>query len=720
MCGLAGILRLCSDSAPARTRPLEHTIPEAWLDALDASIRHRGPDGQGRFRDRAISPDGRVVDIALVHRRLSIIDHQGGAQPMLRQDEQPLATSPGPPLPPARLFHGTPHASTDYRPVNDGRADGRPRGLLAAVFNGCVYNHRVLRHRLQARGHRFQSHHSDTEVIPHAYAEWGEAAFDHLDAMAAIALWDRARASLLLHRDRAGEKPLYVWSSVRSPGLLAFASGPGGLLHLAAAIDGPKAIAPEAAWLRPWLGLGFASTSTPWPEIIQLPPGALMDLTSPRRVVGTVGGSGPAAQAPVPARWESTPELRGVGLTETSRLPAAADNAERFIAAAVQRRLDADVPVACLLSGGVDSSLVAHFAARANPSVQSVCVRLPGAGFDESPIAAQIASIIGIRHHTVDASAAEPVDDLIALVRHAGLPFADSSLLPTLWASRAAGSVGRVQIGGDGGDELFLGYQRYAAAGWLGRAALPAWLAPVSLCPRRDPRGRWDKLARFILAARRGRYTELLAIFQQPDLTALAGPGAPAGPAWDDLHEPRSPADAREHDLAFYLPGDLMRKVDTASMHVPVEARSPLLDPDLVAAAPAITAHAGYRKQATRALAKRFFPAELIDRPKMGFALPIGRWFREDHAGLGTLLRDRLTSPEPFGGPGLGINLHQGFIRRLLDEHLGTGPSGLVKRDHSQRLYLLLVLSLWAEHLGQIARAAHGLPADPLARGTNT
>jgi asparagine synthase (glutamine-hydrolysing) len=161
----------------------------------------------------------------------------------------------------------------------------------------------------------------------------------------------------------------------------------------------------------------------------------------------------------------------------------------------------------------------------------------------------------------------------------------------------------------------------------------------------------------------------------------------------------------------FYLPCDLMRKSDTASMAVPLEVRSPMLQVDLARAA--INAPVrdlmprgsgmGGRKGLLRQVARQHLPAEIVDRPKMGFAIPIGEWFRSDYGGLRTMLLDHLNSTEPFGPPSLGIDLNMNFVRQMLDEHLGSGPSGLVKRDHSQRLYMLLVLSIWAKWLGGLA-----------------
>src|SRR5690606_25812982 len=209
VCGIAGILRVHPPGGPVP--PPGAAIPESWLDILDESIRHRGPDGEGRFRDRAVRPDGTVVDVAMVHRRLAIIDPACGHQPMVWSASRGLwpheevnrragVMSKGDPAvgsPPIAHAAGTPDA-------------GSSEAQVAVVFNGCIYNHRELRRELQAAGHRFETDHSDTEVLVHGWRAWGPGVCDRLDGMYAFAIWDRAAGTLALARDRMGEKPLYI------------------------------------------------------------------------------------------------------------------------------------------------------------------------------------------------------------------------------------------------------------------------------------------------------------------------------------------------------------------------------------------------------------------------------------------------------------------------------------------------------------------------------
>ena len=372
------------------------------------------------------------------------------------------------------------------------------------------------------------------------------------------------------------------------------------------------------------------------------------------------------------------------------------DRVEGLIDRAVGARMEADVPVGAFLSGGVDSSIVSALAQRharehGHP-LTTLCVRMPDPRYDESEHAETVARAIGSNHLTVDADA-NPAEDLIYLIHTLGLPFGDSSLLPTFWVSAAAAEHVGVALSGDGGDELFLGYERYKAADNIGTAGLIAGIYPERFVPRRDAKSRWDKIARLSIAAKHDGYADLLAIFQTPDRRRLIVSKA------SQTSLKREPSEsitrAQHHDLRHHLPGDYLRKVDTASMAAGLEVRSPMLDHTLADAVLKLPVSRvrlrGQRKGLLRAVARRLVPPEVIDRPKMGFTVPIGEWFRTDYGGLGTLLNDQLGSADPF--PGLdaaGVVIDSREVQNLRDEH----ASG--RRDHSQRLYMLLVLSIWA------------------------
>lgn len=655
MCGIGGILR--TDGEP---------IPDEWLDAIDARIAYRGPDGQGRFRDRVEidTPDGkRIVEVAFVHRRLSIIDHEDGAQPMVSK-----------------------------------RGRNENEGLVAVVFNGCIYNHRELRKELEEKGHHFVTDHSDTEVLIHGWREWRGKLIDHLEGMYAFAVWDREAASLYLSRDPFGEKPLYVREtqtlrkddSYEAP-VVAFASEASSLWVMPA----PNPVCGDSCrmqWLLPHLMFGYESLFFPGPDLIEIDP------VSP--------GYGWRRRAAQPT---SEIETNYVDLRDR---PASDDSLEELLDKAVASRLEADVPLGCFLSGGVDSSLIAHFAMQHKPDLLTFSVYMPDKRYDESEHAEVVAKHLGSNHTTLEVSP-NPSEDLVHLIDILGQPFGDSSILPTYWVSKAAGVHVKVALSGDGGDELFIGYERYLAAGLLARHHKLLSRIPSAILRKAHPKSKISKFARLGDMARDYPVLGLAAmeaIFTIEQLEEL-NPQLVAA-RWkcsgDERHTMvealgRSPKISREDekpieclrdfDLEFYLPGDLLRKVDTASMACALEVRCPFLDRDLANAVLAMPIEklipGGKRKGLLRQIARKYLPAEIVDRPKMGFAIPIGEWFRSDYGGMKVLLLDHLQSADPFGP----IDLNRKAVQRFIDEHM-TG-----KRDHSQRLFTLLTLSIWAKSL---------------------
>lgn len=693
MCGIAGVIRIHeSGEAP---HPLE-AIPEAWLDVLDDGIKHRGPDGQGRFRDRATRPDGTVVDVAFVHRRLSILDHEGGHQPMVHDGQRlrpDLTYQPG----------ETPKLAHELCP---------DKPLVAVVFNGCIYNQHELRTELTQQGAGFETDHSDTEVLVHGWRGWSDPQATwakQLEGMYALAIWNRSDADTSIARDTFGEKPLYIAADAADT-TFAFASSATALLACRSIIPLPSI---EMYGAVEWSRFGYHDRFTPLEFLQQIRPG---ERGRPRR---------PNTPARRPSNHHALrprflPRLRRAlpshpaGNTDVRRI-------DTLLRQSVCARLETDVPLACLLSGGVDSSLVSAYANEAAEGrLTTLCVRMPDDRYDESPHAAIVAQHLGTKHVVVEAEA-QPAEDLQLLIQSLGLPFGDSSLLPTFWACQAARACAGVLLSGDGGDELFLGYERYKSAGWLGTGSLFLPLEPIMrhgmlLPPRRDPRSIWDKLARFMLAGTGGTpqgYRELLAIFTMGDASRLTGRSSFKMNL--EAADVVSAFDARDYDLMHHLPGDLLRKTDTASMLAGIELRAPFLDSRLAKCALELPLGRllprGQRKGLLKQVARKYLPDHIVDRPKQGFAIPIGRWFRDDYGGLRQLLYDHLESADPFPGlAGAGVEINMGFVRQMLREHDAAGERSINPwhgRDHSQRLYMLLVLSIWAKWLDGLR------PAEP-------
>ncbi len=635
MCGIGAILR--TDGKP---------IPEVWLNAIDARIAYRGPDGHGRFRDQTKidTPDGsRTLEVALIHRRLSIIDHEGGAQPMVSK-----------------------------------RGRDRGEGLVAVVFNGCIYNHRELRARLESAGHRFVTDHSDTEVLIHGHREWGDRLQDHLEGMYAYVIWDRKAASLTLGRDFFGEKPLYYRISSDEDGLR--------LIVVSSDADATGSIPPDATaapdtdlrgWVARYLQLGYA-----WKGRTIARDGGAVDNVEPSGRSQGYGSAAPGWHPPKP------PSSRAE--------PVEPNHIEHLIEQAVARRLEADVPLGCFLSGGVDSSLIAYFAKKHKPDLSTFCVKMPDPRYDESAYAQRVAEHLGTDHTTLQVSI-NPAQDLVKLIDILGQPFGDSSILPTYWVAKAAREHVKVALSGDGGDELFVGYERYLIANLLATHHRLLARIPRGLFRRAHAKSRLHKLGRLGAMAREFPSLGLLAtesILTQQQIGELLGESLDEPPRCD---APTDGVDAlaalRAIDLHAYLPDDLLRKVDAASMAVALEVRCPYLDRDLAAALLAAPIEQlmrrGRRKGLLRLIARKYLPPETVDRPKMGFAIPLGHWFRTDFGGMRTLLLDHLRSLEPLGP----IQVDRRVVRRFIDEHL----SG--ERDHSHRLFALLTLAMWAKSM---------------------
>jgi asparagine synthase (glutamine-hydrolysing) len=621
MCGFAGFV--VPGGGPA------DELRAAAL-AMGATLAHRGPDDEGLWLD----PE---AGAALAFRRLAIIDRSpAGHQPMVS-------------------------------------ADGR----WVVAYNGEIYNHRALRAELD---YPFRGH-ADTEVLLAAVAAWGvDAAVRRLAGMFAFALWDRRERELHLGRDRLGVKPLYAGCPDGRTWL--FGSE---LRALARHPSFERRIDRDALAAY----LAFAYVPAPlaiYRGVEKLIPGTILTVgAAPRRRswfdLGAVARAGMAAP-----------------LTLDDDALAAALDAE--VGRAVARRLEADVPLGAFLSGGIDSSLVvAHMQARASRPVRTFSIGFTDPSYDEARHARRVAAHLGTDHTELIATEADAQAVVADLGRIHDEPFADSSQLPTLLVSRLARRSVTVALSGDGGDELFAGYTRYTwiprvaglAAGWprLQRAAKSA-IAQV-------PAGVWDavgraarplriaqlgekvqKLGRILpFESQRALYDAVVRIWRDVPMAGAAPPALPRlaaadlgldGVAW-----------MMAADQLTYLPDDILAKVDRASMSVGLEAREPLLDHELLAFAWRIPPRHRRGKRILRRALHRHVPRELVERPKMGFGIPLERWLR---SGLRPLAEDALASLDES-------LLDPAPIRRLWRRHLDGAA------NHQHELWAVIMLQLW-------------------------
>jgi asparagine synthase (glutamine-hydrolysing) len=549
---------------------------------------------------------------------------------------------------------------------------GNEDGSIQIVFNGEIYTHHELRRELAAAGHRFRTH-SDTETIVHGYEEWGDGVCERLRGMFGLAIWDAPRARLLLARDRLGIKPLHWWAG---GGGIAFASE----LRSFLALDGfgAELDAEAVAW---YLALGYI----PEPHSIfkgvrKLEPGC--------RLVWTAGEGARTERYWSPAR----PELAGITETE------AVEELRRLLREAVRSHLESEVPLGAFLSGGLDSSaVVAIMAQEMDRKVQTFSIGFEDAGFNEAPHAAAVAKALGTDHTelVVRPDADAMVEQLVTFFDE---PFADSSALPTYLVCELARRSVTVALSGDGGDELFGGYTRYADL--IERSEVPGPLRGLFTAAGRTlPQGAYGRNRLLDLGrSRRGRYAttvaQALAVADggvaRPEIAArVSGLDGLLAPWFADAAGRDIVTQLTLVDMQTYLPGDILTKVDRTSMAVSLEARVPLLDHPLVEFAVALPGSLkrrdGTGKWIFRQAIAGLVPEIVLTKPKQGFAVPLVNWFRNE-------LRHRLAHLQRADSP-IYEYVDRGAVARLAREHLA------VRRDHSHVLWRLLVLDLWIEAL---------------------
>lgn len=633
MCGIAGI-------AHWDGRPIEHSRLKAMADVLV----HRGPDEEGLYRNAAARAADRGTElsgaagtsrasVALAHRRLSIIDLSTGQQPLSNED-----------------------------------------GTVWIVFNGEIYNFRVLHKELAGLGHRFRTH-SDTEVIVHAYEEWGEDCVRRLTGMFAFCIWDERRNRLFLARDRLGKKPLYYHAG---PGWFAFGSELKAILALpgvSTSID-PTAVADYFKLLY------IPDPKSIYREIRRLEPGHLM-------VVDETG--------------ISTREYWDVVFSAGSDRREADVEEELFhlLDEAVRDRLVAEVPLGAFLSGGVDSSGVVALMARHSARPVVTCsIGFDDPEHDESRFAAEVARLLRTDHseYAVAGGFADVVRRLPSMFDE---PFADSSAVPTFFVCKMARKRVTVALSGDGGDESFGGYEKYVKDGierQVGQFVPRLLLRGLGYLSVGD--GRFARKARTLTS--QALRTPADAFYHSNSFISDAALQRLLAPALVQALRGYDPAeqitrffrkpDVDDHlsrmlyaDIKTYLAGDILVKVDRASMANSLEVRAPLLDHRVVEFAASLPGHFKIRRGDKKYLLKRAFarelPAAIFARPKHGFSVPLGRWFRGE---LVSLMEETLSGDHELGGL-----LDLGFARELFEAHRrGAG-------EHGTLLWSVLNFALW-------------------------
>jgi len=615
-------------------------------------LAHRGPDDYGDWLD----PD---AGIAMGHRRLSIVDlSPTGHQPMVS-------------------------------------ACGR----YCIVFNGEIYNWRSLARPLESENVVFRGT-SDTEVLLEAVARWGlETTLSRCAGMFAFALWDRGERRLHLARDRLGEKPLYV---MQGEGWMAFASE---LKAFFAIPSWGREIDRQA--VAEFVRYGYVGAPRCiYKKIFKMLPGTVLSISND----GVVSGrTSPDNLRPY---WSLPPRV--LASREDAPDEIVLDRFESLLKSVIADQAVADVPVGAFLSGGVDSStVVALLQSLSSTPVRTFTVKFPVASHDESLWAGRVAEALGTNHTVLNLDSADLIRAAPDMGRVFDEPFADPSQVPTYLISREARHHVKVCLTGDGGDEVFGGYNRYTHFRRSERAigAVPSTMRPlVARLLRAIPVTWLDALSRGArsragehrpLQSAGGRVHKLATMFSLPDSASryesLLRTSVPEGLVLGDR---RTACDGEadfgdgdeiedllmRHDLLTYLPDDNLVKVDRASMAHSLECRAPLLDHRVVEAALALPVSQRFRdgrgKWTLRGLFGRHLPPELLDRPKAGFSVPVSQWLRDD---LNDWIRETLSF-ETIESQGF---FDGGQVSRVLTEHLDG------RRDHGRLLWALAIFQTW-------------------------
>lgn len=622
MCGITGFVNKNGLAA-------ERSV----LERMNRAIRHRGPDDDGFYLKEGT---------ALAMRRLSIIDVTGGHQPIHNADSSKWI-----------------------------------------VFNGEIYNYQELRANLESRGHKFYTN-SDTEAIIHLYDEFGADCVQHLRGMFAFAIWDESERSLFIARDRVGKKPLLY--SHQTNGDLIFGS------EFQALLEHPS-ISREVDYQAIDSYLSFLCVPAPmtaFKQIRKLEPGHWLKWKD----------------GEIETRRYWLPDFsKKIKITEAE----AVEETTRIVREATKMRMISEVPLGAFLSGGVDSSIVvALMAQESSTPVKTFSIGFDDEDYNELKYARRVAEHVGAEYNEFIVRP-NALEVLPTLVEHYGEPYADSSAIPTYYVARETRKHVTVALNGDGGDESFAGYERYAAMrmaetyhripGALRKALLeyPASLLPVNEIKKRSLVRDGKRFLEAASLPKVERYLRWVSTFDRKakkdlytsDFRARLNGTDVAGQLehWFDISRQTGIVDAAMFtDLMTYLPNDLLVKVDIATMANSLEGRSPFLDHKVIEFAASLPESLKAQRSETKSLLKKvaanLVPRDVIYRRKMGFGVPIGKWFRGEMNGF---MREALLSEKAMNR---GI-IRPEIMKRYVDEHTSA------ERDHSFQLWTLLMLELW-------------------------
>lgn len=620
----------------------QRNVERDLIQHMCAALEHRGPDSRGLHISE---------NVGLGIQRLRVIDIETGDQPVYNED-----------------------------------------GSIVVVFNGEIYNYRELRAQLQSRGHTLATG-GDTEVIVHLYEEEGPACVCSLDGMFAFALWDARRSQLLLARDRVGKKPLFY--ALRD-GSLTFASELGALVA-----DGEIERDVDLQGLDCFLAHGYVQApQSIFQGVSKLPPASTL-LYRDRGVE-------------LKRYWRLDYSRKR---TNVDRRAVAEEVRETFTRA-VRKRLISDVPLGAFLSGGVDSSaVVAAMVEASSQPVKTFSIGFESEEFNELPYARMIAQRFGTEHHEFVVQP-DAIEIAPRIVRHYGEPFADASAIPSFYVSELTRRHVTVALNGDGGDESFGGYSRYAAnllAQRLAQLPHPVLVGAGAFVGRLPSdsaidsrRNRIRRLVGVLALTPPARYSRYMAYFDDTQRDELytdefkAQLGKSLAPSV--IADPWSTASGRslldvmlEVDVESYLPADLLVKIDIATMAHSLEARSPLLDPEVMSLAaslpPELKVHRLEKKVILREALRGWLPNEILDRPKRGFGVPLVHWLRVE---LREWSREILLD---------GVATGRGYFRTAaVQEMLDRHADG--RDDCSMRIWALLMLELWHREFVDSVRPA--------------